>query len=329
VHYGPEFLCSLLNEQPMGFYPPDTLVHEAQRRGVAILPPSVVDSAVECVTAAEAVRIGLGYVGGVKEGEVRALVGERDRRPYRSIEDLAARSDASADTLAKLAWAGACDGLVAGPEEGRRRQALWRLGVAVPGLPTAEGTQLALPLDGHDAPELRGLTLWERMLADYGSTGVTLREHPLELLRPALPADLRTSRELEATPHGARVRVAGLVVARQRPATANGVTFMLLEDEQGTINLVVSPPVHDRFRLAVRAEPLVLATGRLERRDGTVNVVVDRIQRLERPDLPAAEVRHIEPRRIWSTDDRGRFEAEESDLRAVAPAAHSFGRRGR
>ena len=126
------------------------------------------------------------------------------------------------------------------------------------------------------------------MLADYGSTGVTLREHPLELMRPALPADLSTSTELETHPHGRRVRVAGLVIARQRPATAKGVTFMLLEDELGTINLIISPPVHDRFRLAVRSEPLVVASGRLERREGTANVIVDRIERLDRPDLPNA-----------------------------------------
>ena len=117
--------------------------------------------------------------------------------------------------------------------------------------------------------------------------------------------------------------MAGLVVARQRPATAKGVTFMLLEDEHGTINLIVPPPVYERFRLAVRAEPLLLATGRLERREGTMNVLVDRIERLERPDLPRAEIRHIEPRRSWSTETQ-----EEADLRAVVPAANSFGRRG-
>jgi error-prone DNA polymerase len=116
-------------------------------------------------------------------------------------------------------------------------------------------------------------------------------------------------------------------VARQRPATANGVTFMLLEDEHGTINLIVPPPIHERFRLAVRAEPLVLAAGRLERHEGTTNVLVDRIERLERPDLPAAKVTHIEPRRAWSTDDA--VSEEEADLRAVVPAGHSFGRRGR
>jgi error-prone DNA polymerase len=161
------------------------------------------------------------------------------------------------------------------------------------------------------------------MLADYGSPGVTLREHPLELMRPELPAELRSSLELQALKHGARVRVAGLVVARQRPATAKGVTFMLLEDEHGTLNLIVPPPLHDRFRLAIRAEPLVQAWGRLEHREGTINVLVDRIERLDRPDLPKAEVRNIEPTRTWSSEER------EADLRSVAPAAHSFGRRGR
>jgi error-prone DNA polymerase len=341
VHYGPEFLCSLLNEQPMGFYPPDSLVHESLRRGIAVLAPSVVEGRVECTvesTGSLAVRLGLGYVNGVRAEEVRALVAERDAAgPYESIGDLAGRSGASGETLAKLAWAGACDELVeetasepADPSLSTRRRALWLLGVAVPGTPVKGGTQLSLPIEPHAGPELRSLSAWERMLADYGSTGVTLREHPLELMRPALPGTLRTSKELERGRHGMRVQVAGLVVARQRPATAKGVTFMLLEDELGTINLIVPPPVHERCRLAVRSEPLVYAEGRLEHSEGTTNVVVDRVERLERPDLPRAEVRHIEPRRTWSTDEHGRFpaEVEEADLRAVAPAGHRFGRRG-
>jgi error-prone DNA polymerase len=325
VHYHPEFLCALLNEQPMGFYPPDSLVHEAQRVGVEVRPPCVVRSGVDSRVEDYAVRLGLRHVNGCKEAEIRALVAEREGGGgWRSLGDLAARSGAFAETLGKLAWAGACDLLADGPVAGRRRQALWQLGVAVPGVPVPEGTQLALPLEPHAGPELRALSAWERMLADYGSTGVTLREHPMELMRPDLPADLSTSVELARGRHGSRVRVAGLVIARQRPATAKGVTFMLLEDELGTINLIVTPPVHERFRLAVRAEPLVLAYGRLEQREGTANVLVDRIERLERPDLPAAKVRHIEPRRAWSTETQ-----EEADLRAVAPAGHSFGRRGR
>jgi error-prone DNA polymerase len=324
VHYHPEFLAALLNEQPMGFYPPDSLVHEAQRVGLEVRPPCVMRSRAGCRVEDGTVRIGLGYVNGVREQEIRALVAERESGgPWRSLGDLAARSGAFEETLGKLAWAGACDELADGAEEGRRRQALWQLGVAVPGVQIAEGaTQLALPLDPHEGPELRTLSAWERMLADYGSTGVTLREHPLELMRPGLPADLETSAGLETARNGRRVRVAGLVVARQRPATAKGVTFMLLEDELGTINLIVPPPVYERFRLAVRAEPLLLAEGRLERREGTTNILVDRIERLERPDLPAAQVTHIEPRRAWSS------EQEEADLRAVAPRGHSWGGRG-
>jgi error-prone DNA polymerase len=331
VHYGPEFLCALMNEQPMGFYPPDTLVHEAQRRGVEVLPPCVLRSSKLCRVEGPAVRVGLGYVNGVRADEVETLASEA---PYSSIGDLAARSGASSETLGRLAWAGACDELVGGPAEGRRRMALWQLGVAVPGEPLGprrrrqpRDVQLSLPLEPHEGPELRALTAWERMLADYGSTGVTLREHPLELMRPALPEDMLSSRALERSRHGTRVKVSGLVVARQRPATANGITFMLLEDEFGTINLIVPVAVHERCRLAVRAEPLIWAEGRLEHREGTTNVIVDRVERLERPDLPRAEVRHIEPRRTWSTDERGRFPDEEADLRAVAPAPHSFGRR--
>ena len=246
----------------MGFYPPDSLVHEAQRKGMEILPPCVARSGAECVVeevsrpagSRLAVRLGMGYVGGVKEGEVRAMVAERDSGgAWRSLGDLAGRSGASAETLGRLAWAGACDSLVEGPVEDRRRQALWTLGVAVPGTSVQDGTQLALPLEPHDGPELRALSAWERMLADYGSTGVTLREHPLELMRPGLPGDLRTSTQLESHPHGRRVRVAGLVVARQRPATAKGIMFMLLEDEHGTINLILPARVQERCRLAARA----------------------------------------------------------------------------
>ena len=327
VHYGPEFLCALLNEQPMGFYPPDALVHEAQRRGLEVLPACVSASGVECSVEDGAVRIGLGYVNGVKERELRALVDERERSGgWASVSDLAARGGAGAETLGRLAWAGAFDALVDGPEPERRRQALWMLGVAAPGISLGEvGDQLALPLEGHAGPELRALTAWERLLADYGSTGVTLREHPLELMRPALPAGSISSADLERAVNGSPARVAGLVVARQRPATAKGVTFMLLEDEHGTINLIVPPPVHDRCRLAVRGEPLVIADGRVEHREGVTNVLVHDIRRLERVDIPGAEVHHIEPQRAWSSEED---EDVESRLRAVAPAGHRWGRRG-
>jgi error-prone DNA polymerase len=322
VHYAPEFLCALLNEQPMGFYPPDTLVHEAQRREIAILPPDVLASGAECRVEPSpdglSVRIGLGYVAGVSGDDVKAIVAERDRGgPFASVEQMASRCATRVDALERLAWAGAIDSLA----DGGRREALWRLGVAAPGVRVEGGTQLALPVEVA-APELAELSSWERMLADYGSTRVTLREHPLELMRPGLGEEVLTSADLERRRNGSQVRVAGLVVARQRPATAKGITFMLLEDECGTINLIVPVPVYERCRLAVRAEPLLIADGKLERREGTTNVLCSSVRRLERPDLPLGEVRHIEPRRVWSNDE------SEGDLRAVVPIANSFGRRG-
>ncbi|MDQ3586972.1 MAG: DNA polymerase III subunit alpha [Actinomycetota bacterium] len=324
VHYRSEFLCALLNEQPMGFYPPDALAHEAQRRGITVLSPCVTAGAGDCTVEDSAVRLGLGYVSGVRAEEVKALVDERDRRPYRSIGDLASRSGAGPETLERLAWAGACDALVEGPVSERRRQALWMLGAAYPSTQVAGGRQLALPLDPEEAPKLHEMSAWDRMLADLGSTSVTLHEHPVELMRPGLGPGYVASAELERTRHGSRVRVAGLVVARQRPATAKGVTFMLLEDETGTINLIVTPPVYERHRPTVRAEPFVTASGRLERREGVTNILVDSIARLERPsEVPEATVKHIEPRRMWSTQPE---EESAAQLRALAPAANSFGR---
>jgi error-prone DNA polymerase len=165
---------------------------------------------------------------------------------------------------------------------------------------------------------------WEAMLADYASIGMTLGEHPLALLRESLPTGTVSSRELASAPHGSRVRVGGLVVARQRPATANGVVFLLLEDQHGTVNLIVSPPVYERHRMTVRTEPLVLAEGRLERQPGgATSVVVDGLRPLDAPEQVLADVRRLEV-----ADRDSERESDEraagADFRAVAPAVMSF-----
>ncbi len=132
------------------------------------------------------------------------------------------------------------------------------------------------------------------MLADYASTGLTAGTHPLALLRPRLPAGTVTSHALETLPHGRRVRMGGMVVARQRPGTAGGVVFILLEDEHGTINLIIPPRVYERHRLLVRTEPLILASGKLEKlaaAGGAINVLVDRIDAIDAPDQILAEVK--------------------------------------
>ncbi|HEY6758054.1 MAG TPA: DNA polymerase III subunit alpha [Baekduia sp.] len=315
VHYGTEFLASLLDEQPMGFYPPDALVHEAQRRGIAVLPPDVNASEVGCTVVdvddegTAGVRVGLAYVLGVREDDVEALVAARAAAgPFRTIEDLASRAGAGRGALEQLAWSGACDALV----EGSRRRALWELGVAAPGrrlltsvvgasgrrVRADMGTQLALPLDVGKAPALPSLSGWEAMIADYTTTGLTTASHPLALLRDELRAQRMTSSaDLARLGHRTPVKVGGLVVARQRPATAKGVVFMLLEDEAGTINLIVPPDVYERDRTIVRAEPLVVAEGVLERHangGGAINVVCKRLVRLDASGrlqaAPAADV---------------------------------------
>jgi error-prone DNA polymerase len=201
------------------------------------------------------------------------------------------------------------------------------MGVVTPGKAIEGGVQLALPLEAPAAPALRKLTRWERLVADYGSIRISLAEHPLALLRPDLPDAAVSSGTLDRIAHGRRVTVAGLVVARQRPATANGVTFMLLEDEWGTINLVVTPPVYEKHRLVVRTEPFVLVEGRLEKRSGVINVVVDSLRALEQPDLPRAEIKQIEPPADRETGRFGELAATAGDLRSVLPSPHSFGRR--
>jgi error-prone DNA polymerase len=358
VHYTPELLCSLLNEQPMGFYPPDALVHEAQRRGIEVLAPDVNESGLECdvelagPTAVRAgapsgrVRIGLGYVRGVRADEVAQLVVARESGGrFRGLADLASRAGAGAPALELLAWSGACDRLAGGmdgpgPGSARngaaRRIALWQLGVTAPGRRVPGGTQLALPLDLPAPPGLRSLSEWEGMLADYASTGLTAGTHPLALLRSRLPAGTVTSADLETLPHGRRVRMGGMVVARQRPGTAGGVVFILLEDEHGTINLIVPPRVYERHRLLVRTEPLIVAGGKLEKlaaAGGAINVLVDRIDAIDAPDQILAEVKDFsmldeQVRQGLAAQRAGTAHsgtgAEAEDFRAVAPPVMSF-----
>ena len=322
VHYGPELLAALLDEQPMGFYPPDSLVHEAQRRGTTVLAPDLNESALGCLIDEHgALRLGLRHVRGVRKEQLEELIEERSANgPFASLSDLTARAGGARSSLEALAWAGACDRLASADASARaeqaqrpglaRRAVLWQLGIGAPA--PASKAQLSLGFDLPAAPALDPLTAWQTMLADYAATGLTTGSHPLELMRPDLEKrGALPSAALEQAPHRSRVCVGGLVVARQRPGTAGGVCFVLLEDEQGTINLVLKPQVYERFRLTVRTEPLVFAEGILERHasaGGTVNLLVDRIEALEPGGAQLAEI----------------GELVNGDFRAVAPAVMSF-----
>src|SRR3954464_4384332 len=305
-HYPGEFLCALLNAQPMGFYPPASLVRDAQRRGVEVRPPHVNLSAAGCALEGEAVRVGLSYVRSLGDEEAAAVAAERERAGrFAGVRELAQRTALDRPRLEALIASGACDSF------GRRRSLLWELGFTpraqtVPGS-GGEESQLALPLDPTAAtPALREHTPWERMLADYRTTSLSVGVHPLTLLRPHLPQGTLSSRELEQARAGSSVTVAGMAVARQRPATANGVVFMLLEDEHGQVNLIVPPGVYDRFRALVRSEPLLLARGRFERVDRNRNVLV---------------------RELESLGPLAHRCADEADVFGSLPAAHHFGHR--
>jgi error-prone DNA polymerase len=306
-HHPAEFLCALLNAQPMGFYPPSSLVRDAQRRGVEVRPPDVNLSAAKCVLEGTAVRVGLEYVRSLGKDEAEALVAERERRgPFGGVRELAQRSALDRSRLEALVASGTCDSFGGG-----RRALLWELGL-VPRTQTGPGSggteqQLALPLDPTaETPALREHTAWERMLADYRTTTLSVGVHPMELLRPHLPDRTLSSRELEEERAGRAVAVAGMAVARQRPATANGVVFMLLEDEFGQVNLIVPPQVYERFRALVRAEPLLLARGRFERYGRNRNVLV---------------------RELVSLGPLARRCADDADVFGSLPAAHHFGHR--
>ena len=306
-HYAAEFLCSLLNAQPMGFYPPATLVRDGQRRGVETRSPDVNVSAAKCTVEDGTVRIGLDYVNGIGEDDAQAVVAERDHAgSFSSVRDLAQRTQLSEHGLETLVVSGACDCFCL-----PRRQLLWQLGL-VPRSQTVPGSgggekQLALPLEPTaETPDLPEPTVWERMLADYRTTNLSVGVHPMELLRAHLPAGVLSSHELESAPNRAQVAVAGMAVARQRPATANGVVFMLIEDEFGVVNLIVPPTVYDRHRAIVRGEPLLLARGRFERIERNQNVLV---RSLETLGPLAREV------------------SRESEVGASLPSAHHFGHR--
>jgi error-prone DNA polymerase len=281
-----EFLAALLNAQPMGFYPPASLVRDGQRRGVRVVGPCVNASDATCTVQGDgAVRIGLGYVRDVRTEAAARLVAERGADgPFRDLADLAARSDLRREQLAQLVRAGACD-VFGAP----RRGMLWQLATVSRPLRHPGHTQLALPLPPSEAPPLAEPDRFERVVTDYEVMGLSAGWHLMALVRPGLPPGTRTARELRELPDGSRVTVAGMVTARQRPATANGIVFLLLEDETGMTNVIVLPDRYERHRALVRDEPLVLVHGRLERRDRNVNVLAERIERVAPPPDRSAE----------------------------------------
>jgi len=265
VHHPAAFYASLLNNQPMGFYHPATIVKDAQRHGLRILPIDVTRSEWLCTIepidgARPTMRMGLRYVKGLRERAGRAIVEARRARAFGSIHDLARRAHLDRDELETLAAIGAL-----APIGGTRRTNLWTAAMPHPGPLFADPPSEPSPLSE--------MTDVERLAADYAGTSVTLGRHPMTLRRAALRRrGVLSARDLAGVQNGARVLVAGSVIVRQRPGTAKGFVFLSLEDETGIANVIVRPPVFMRYRLTLVSEPYLLVDGIAQQQDGVISV---------------------------------------------------------
>ena len=292
-HYHPvEYYVALFNNQPMGFYSLDALGRDAMRNGIEMRLPDINASDVWCSVEvgvprghAPGLRIGLGFIRHWSEETATATVEEREKHgPFKSVGDFIRRAPPKLKRTAieALMWVGGCDGFGL-----TRRELLWQVGLWLPPKSTQSGDgrgrrQLEFALNHpHEQLAFRGLAAHERLLAEYATLGFSASGHPLSLVRNALPSGLTLNKDLEDLKAGVKCQVAGLVVARQRPETAKGTVFLLVEDETGMTNVIVRTDVYDRYRAAVRGEPFVLVTGKLAKDDGTVNVLAEKVEGLQ------------------------------------------------
>ncbi|MGH2468689.1 MAG: OB-fold nucleic acid binding domain-containing protein, partial [Chloroflexota bacterium] len=273
-HYPEEYYCALFNNQPMGFYSLEVLVGDARRHQVTFLPPSINRGQAQCwVEGTGRVRLGFESVKTVRLETAKGIVAEREARgPFASLFQFSQRTDLSRDQIESLILAGAFKEF--GLEQ---RELLWQLGLFYrsrqPGQP-----QLDLPLQ-QDMVQLPGFTDWERLQADYELMGLSPDLHPFALLRHHLP-DVVPSRDLAGVREGQRITTAGLVVCRQRPGTAQGIVFLLLEDEFGVINVVVYKDLFEAEREVIRLQPLVKVHGQVQRRGPNINLRAEHVEPL-------------------------------------------------
>ncbi len=293
LHYPAEFVCGLLNAQPMGFYSPHTLVRDARRHGVEVLGPCIERSRRDCTLerrspdagpvghplagwhadpSIHAVRTGLRYVRGLSSALLDRVDEERAKEPFRDLEDFTRRTSAPVDALESLATAGAfaCFGV-------DRRAGLWAAGA----LRDAKPSTLPGMVTGIEAPRLPGMSEVEETAADLWATGMAPGKHPTEFVRGELASrGVITAAALRETEPRRVVEVAGVVTHRQQPETAKGTVFLNLEDETGLINVICPPGVWKRYRKVARVAPAVRVRGLLERHQGVTNVLAQRIEAL-------------------------------------------------
>lgn len=301
AHYPAHFACALLNSQPMGFYSPSSLVRDAQAHGVKVLDVDVTrsnwDSTLEPASDDEAtpgdgdaqhprLRLGLRLVKGFSENAAMRVEALRAERGFEDFDDFRRRTRLAKDELAALSDAGAIETLVHG-----RRQALFRARAA-----RLSGLFAEARIDEPEIafPPLRAA---ETLLLDYRQKGLSVDDHPMRHLRNSLKArGAVTAKELQGIPHGQPVAVAGVVITRQQPATASGVVFITLEDETGTLNLILFRHVFETYHLPARHASILFAYGSVERTPQTPRNETDvtpvihvMTRRLERLDIPGRD----------------------------------------
>lgn len=273
-HYEPAaFAAALLNSQPLGFYSPSQIVQDARRHGVVVRPVDVMASEIDCTLEplgegmAPALRLGLNRISGLKVDSSNRIVIARNERDFISVDDLARRAGLNRMDLSCLARADALSSLA-----GHRRESLWET------LAQDDPTRLAIPAGIESTstafePKREG----EEIVADYEALGLTLRRHPLAVLRPRLAKmKLKSAKDIAESRNGQFVRTSGIVTCRQRPATASGVMFVTLEDETGYVNLVVWNDVAERERKALLGSRLLGVAGQVQKQGLVVHVIAQR-----------------------------------------------------
>jgi error-prone DNA polymerase len=263
AHYPAEFYCALLNAQPMGFYSPAVVVGDAKRHGVKILPVDVNRSEARCIVEDGHLRLGFSYVDGLGEASLEILEEARSDGSYYSLRDFCRRTRLQRKVVENLIMVGAMDGWGKA-----RRELVWELG----GISYKEGEMdLSPPLEEIDLPQL---SPDEEIRMEYGILGLPVGDQMVALYRPRLDRlGVLKSGELGRRRSGEKVRVAGLVVVRQRPSTAKGFVFITLEDEDGLMNVIVKPDVYERYYKVLRNCFLLIVEGTIQKQPGILNVL--------------------------------------------------------
>ena len=289
VHRAPEFYASLLNNQPMGFYTPATIVADAQRHGIRVQPVCVKESGWLCsVVFDDTVRLGFCVVNGLRQEHGEKLVTERERVTFASLDEFKRRVELSREELRTLAELGALNCFAE-----HRRAAMWRVEEQPPeplfdsarhperSEATPRGPSTSL---GMTESPLLPMTMPERVKADYDAMNLTTGPHPMKLLRPQLP-DIWRASDLPSARHGATVQIAGNVICRQRPGTAKGFVFISLEDETGVSNAIVTPDLFERMRLLITEEPFLVIEGTVQNTENVVLIKAEKIRPLAHEEL--------------------------------------------